>query len=73
MLDLSFLHLLNMRVVVDGDLNVLDDILAMEDDFDDERDEKKELHSGKCQCNQWSLRRNSNTFCLCGEIPAVES
>ena len=33
--------------LVDGDLNVLDDILTMDDDFDDEKDEKKEQHSGK--------------------------
>ena len=36
-----------MDLFLDGDLNVLDDILTMEDDFDDERDEKKEQHSGK--------------------------
>ena len=33
--------------LADGDLNVLDDILTMDDDFDDEKDEKKEQHSGK--------------------------
>ena len=33
--------------LADGDLNVLDDILTMDDDFDDEKDEKKEQLSGK--------------------------
>ena len=43
------LHLYNVHnetSLLDGEVNVLDDILTMDDDFDDEKDDKKEQHSG---------------------------
>ncbi len=46
-----FMYLFVSSLWTDGDHNVLDDILAMDDDFDADPDDKKDHTDGKLFCS----------------------